>query len=274
MEGEVLIELVGQAQSIAAACEHRLRVRESGGAESTLILGDATVSIGRSDANDIHADDAELSRFHANLALEAGSWILTDLSSKNGTCVNGRACDRHVLQHGDRIQAGEMLIVFEQTGDATPRARGPIGDSSERLDPLLSFGEMLACAEEELAVLDAIVGNLRDLIACERATIILVEEGSSKPLMQFTNQDTVTGESNEVSDSVLRRALEADQPTLETLPGPIPHHLLMAPLQSRYRKVGVILLERGMNAHPFDEADLQITSIAAAHITSFLRSVL
>ena len=276
MEGEALIELVGDAKPQPAPRGWHLRVRAPGGGDEEVVpLSDATVSIGRSTANDIHPEDPELSRFHANVALEDGVWVLTDLSSKNGTSVNGRACERHVLQHGDRLQAGETVIIFEQVGEpAAPRPAGGLADSSERLDPLLSFGEMIACAEEEIGVLDAIAAGIRDVLPCQRATIVLVEEGASKPLMQFTSQDTVTGETNEVGEAMLQRALETDQPLMETIPGPIPHHMLLAPLQSRYRKLGVVLLERGMNQHPFDDADLQIASIAATHMTTFLRSVL
>ena len=274
-----MIELLGQAEPItaptASASTCRIRVRMPSGEENIGPLAGLTVSIGRSDANDIHAEDPELSRFHAQLLFEDGAWVLCDLSSKNGTAVNGRACDRHVLKHGDRIETGDTLLVFEAVDDAAARPTTTIkADSSERLDPLVSFGDLLACAEEELGALDAVVARIRDVISCERATIVLVEESSSKPLMQFSIQDTVTGNAPDVSEPVLQRALESEQPTMETLPGPIPHHLLMAPLHSRYRKLGVIVLERGMHAHPFDAADLQITSIIAAHVTSFLRGVI
>jgi hypothetical protein len=123
-------------------------------------------------------------------------------------------------------------------------------------------------------MLEEVAARVRDIVECERATIILVEEGSGKPLMQFSHQDTITGESEELGGVVLQRALEVDQPHLETIPGIAPTHVLIAPLQSRYRKAGVLVMERGATGRPFLESELQCAAIAAAQITTFLRSLI
>jgi hypothetical protein len=271
---ESLIEILGQAAPKLTA-GWRLRVRTIDGTETTLALTDATISIGRSDANDIHSEDAQLSRFHARIAKEGAAWVLIDLSSKNGTTANGTAVERHVLQHGDLVVAGETVIVFERGGqDGAEEPAAPSPEQENQLDALLAFGEMVACAEEELAVLEEIAARLRDVVACERSTIILVEENSARPLMHYTHQDTVTGEAQDVSEAVMQGALDADQPAIDTMGGPVPHHILVVPLNGRYRKAGVLVLERGASAKPFPESDLRIASIAASLVTSFLRSVL
>jgi len=271
---EALIEILGKPEPKLTA-GWRLRVRSAGGEDSMLELADATISIGRSDANDIHPDDSQLSRFHARIAREAGAWVLSDLESKNGTTANGRAIDRHVLQHGDLIQAGETIVVFERGSAGGASTSALMNDTNVAgLDALLGFAEMLACAEDELAVLEEVAARARDVVECERATVILVEEGSGKPLMQYSHQDTVTGESEELGGVVLQRALDADQPLIETMPGVIPIHILLAPLQARYRKAGVLVMERGANRRHFVESELRCASIAAAHIATFLRSLL
>jgi len=273
-EPDALIEILGRPEP-KLTVGWRLRIRTRDGAESMIELGDATLSIGRADANDIHPDDSQLSRFHARVAKEDGAWVVTDLSSKNGSAVNGRAIDRHVLQHGDLIETGETVIVFERGGpggsDGGTTANHAGGPA---LDALLGFGEMLACAEDEMAVLEDVAARVRDVVSCERATIILVEEGSGKPLMQFSHQDTLTGESEELGGVVLQRALEVDQPQIETVPGVAPVHVLLAPLQSRYRKAGILVMERGPSGRPFIDVELQCAAVAAAHITTFLRSML
>jgi hypothetical protein len=92
--------------------------------------------------------------------------------------------------------------------------------------------------------------------------------------MQFSHQDTLTGESEELGGVVLQRALDVDQPLVETVPGITPLHVLLVPLQARYRKAGVLVMERGTNGQPFTDAELQLASVAGAHITTFLRSLL
>lgn len=277
-EPDALIEVIGHAELPAASTKFLLRVRKPQTEEETIELESATISIGRAEANDIHVEDRQLSRFHARVAFENGTWALTDLSSKNGTTVNGKAVDRVVLQHGDLAQLGETVLVFERDETFVPPA--PVetvgsGVPDAALDALLGFGEMIACAEEELSVLDDVVGRMRDVVRSDRCIIYLVEEGQSKPLMQYASEDTVTGDGDDESPDVLiERAMAADEPSTESLDGPTPRHLLLVPLNSRYRKMGVLVLERGLSAGEFHETELRLTTIAAAHVTSFLRSVI
>jgi len=134
---------------------------------------------------------------------------------------------------------------------------------------------MVACAESELAVLDEVVTRMRDVIRADRCVVYLVEEGQSKPLMQYASEDTVTGEGDDQKpDRVIDLAMAADEPGIESLDGTPPRHLVLVPLHSRYRKLGVLVLERGNVGGPYGEADLRLASIAAAQVTSFLRGVI
>ncbi|MHC4940348.1 MAG: FHA domain-containing protein [Planctomycetota bacterium] len=276
-EAEALIEITGDADLSAGPGKFLLRVRRPAGAEETMELGNSTVSIGRAEANDIHADDRQLSRFHARIAFENGAWAITDLSSKNGTTVNGKEIDRSVLQHGDLVQVGETVIVFERDENYVPPepAAGVGSVADEQLDALLGFGEMIACAEDELSMLDEFVGRMRDVVRTDRCIVYLVEEGQSKPLMQYSSEDTATGDAEEQThDVVIERAMAADEPAIEMIDGPLPRHLMLVPLNSRYRKMGVLVLERGTSTGEFSEGDLRLVAIAASHVTSFLRSVI
>lgn len=277
-ESEAMIEVMGPAAAPAAASAWQLRVRRPEGNEEVRALSGSTISIGRAEANDISVEDRQLSRFHARIAFENGTWAVSDLSSKNGTTVNGRMVDRAVLQHGDLIQMGEVIVVFERDETAPPVAASdpsPDGITEQGLDALLAFGEMIACAESELAVLDEVVGRMRDVVRSDRCVIYLVEEGQNKPLMQYASEDTVTSEGDdEAPDLIIDRAMAADEPAMESLDEPTPRHLIVVPLHSRYRKMGVMVLERGEVFGPYHEGDLRLASIGAAHVTTFLRSVI
>jgi general secretion pathway protein A len=77
--------------------------------------------LGRDDSCDISLDSRYVSRFQ-NLFLEtADGWMLIDLSSTNGSFVNGRRVREHRLRDGDLIAVGHHQMRFAGP-NAKPRA--------------------------------------------------------------------------------------------------------------------------------------------------------
>ncbi len=88
-----------------------IRIRQTFGAHSgrTREFSQDVVRFGRQPSNDVAFDphaDLDASGNHAELRREAGQWILVDLGSRNGTLVQGRAIQRHVVRSGDEIEFG------------------------------------------------------------------------------------------------------------------------------------------------------------------------
>jgi len=80
------------------------------------------VSIGRASDCSIPVKDRYLSRKHAEIVADHGSWILKDCGSANGTYLNGNRVERdHPLRTGDRIRLGDTEIVFETAEHNTDR---------------------------------------------------------------------------------------------------------------------------------------------------------
>ena len=75
---------------------------------------DSAISIGRARANDVVLDDASVSSQHCRVRPEQGRFVLYDLKATNGTMVNGRRVDRHLLEEGDVIQVGETSLQFRR----------------------------------------------------------------------------------------------------------------------------------------------------------------
>jgi diguanylate cyclase (GGDEF)-like protein len=76
------------------------------------------VTIGRALEADIRVNDSRTSRLHARLSSETDSngkerWRMTDLSSTNGTMVNGQAITEVLLNEGDKIVIGDQLFRFD-----------------------------------------------------------------------------------------------------------------------------------------------------------------
>ena len=84
-------------------------------------LNKSTVRIGRDSRCEIHFDDTETSRKHAEIELVGDSYVLTDLKSSNGTVVNGQTIETKTLLDGDRVQIGKQILVF-RLREAIPSA--------------------------------------------------------------------------------------------------------------------------------------------------------
>src|SRR4026208_789449 len=76
------------------------------------------LTIGRARDSDIFLPDQWLSRQHAEILRQEGSFFLLDLDSKNGNLLNGeKGRPQRSLQDGDVIALGEHQLTFS-SGEA------------------------------------------------------------------------------------------------------------------------------------------------------------
>jgi predicted component of type VI protein secretion system len=78
-----------------------------------VLLEGRRMTIGRGLENDITIADPEASAVHAALEPLAGTWAVRDLTSRNGTFVNGeRVLTERPLHRGDEIRIGRSRLVY------------------------------------------------------------------------------------------------------------------------------------------------------------------
>jgi hypothetical protein len=84
--------------------------------ETRFQVSDGATSIGRSSDSDIVLkNDDYASGRHARLTRHAGLHYVEDLSSTNGTFVNGRkAVGATALKHGDTVRIGSTTFRYEE----------------------------------------------------------------------------------------------------------------------------------------------------------------
>lgn len=75
-------------------------------------LEDAVHTVGRTKENSIRLHDTEVSREHAELVRRGDTYILRDLSSSNGTFINGQQASDRELVSGDQLQFGRSLLLY------------------------------------------------------------------------------------------------------------------------------------------------------------------
>ena len=81
-------------------------------------LGTRPVTIGRAPDNDIPIDNLAVSNYHARVYVEAGSLVVEDLNSLNGSFLNDIRVERAMLKDGDTILIGKHHILVDQSHEA------------------------------------------------------------------------------------------------------------------------------------------------------------
>src|SRR5437870_10163810 len=91
-------------------------------------------TIGRRSETDLRLPGADISRVHAEIAVENGTAIIRDRASRFGTFVNGERTSEKQLAHGDQIrlgQSGDTEIVFFVDDDAPSQEKSAISAATE-----------------------------------------------------------------------------------------------------------------------------------------------
>ncbi len=111
----------------------RLLIHKDGRLEREIDLGERDLRIGRGAENEIHLEDPTkaVSRFHAELRVEGGQYVLLDLNSQNGTWLAGQRVQRAVLEPGMRVTIGPYTLEYPALeGTASMPRPGALPDTA------------------------------------------------------------------------------------------------------------------------------------------------
>ena len=113
---------------------------EADGRPQVFNLTKAEASIGRSNENDIVLNDFSVSRRHAYLKKENGTWVIYDNQSTNGIRVNDHAVPRSPVVDGDQALVGTFLLRFrEEVEAAVPTGKRLVDSTSTCIRPISEF---------------------------------------------------------------------------------------------------------------------------------------
>jgi pSer/pThr/pTyr-binding forkhead associated (FHA) protein len=96
----------------------RLVLKFQGAELKEVPLGTRPVTIGRAPDNDISIDNLAVSNYHARVYVEAGSLVVEDLNTLNGSFLNDIRIERAMLKDGDGILIGKHHICVDLANDA------------------------------------------------------------------------------------------------------------------------------------------------------------
>jgi len=75
-------------------------------------LDEPILTIGRLGGNDVQVPSQRVSRLHARMLWENGTWLIEDANSLNGITYRGNRVDRHVLSNGDQIVLAPRVVLY------------------------------------------------------------------------------------------------------------------------------------------------------------------
>ncbi|MDZ4851229.1 MAG: sigma 54-interacting transcriptional regulator [Pirellulaceae bacterium] len=162
---------------------------------------DQSLIIGRSSANAIVVPDDRSSRQHAEVYFEAGAWKVKDLSSRNGTQVDGtNLTGPHTLANGQVIQVASCRVSFvDSIADAFPGpdASSPLSDEGGNnqqtieLDapPAITHRTQLDAKSTELAYLIAKETTWESACEVALASVIKMLSAQAGGILGVNGQD-------------------------------------------------------------------------------------
>jgi len=289
---------------IIASMRHReLLIQCPNGQTKTVPLTGDRLAVGRSSAAELcFPEDAGLSRQHFAFEPEGEEWTVQDLGSKNGTFVNNIPLKaRLILQAGDRITAGHLVIVYAPEGQ--PEAAGVVvfegaessspttstvvtslegaltnqtmaierggAKASAPMQALIRAGQELS-ANRPLADLFPVILDLAvEAVNAQRGVLLLLETDLLVPKAHkgegFRISTAVRDRVLNERSSILVRDAQLDdafKARMSIVEQKV-HTMMAVPLQTKDRIIGLIYVDSPFILREFTKDDLSLLTVIA-----------
>ena len=284
---------------------NELRVQCPDGTVKNVPLTGERLAVGRSSAVELcFPEDAGLSRQHFAFESQDGHWTVQDLGSKNGTFVNNIPLKaRLILQPGDRITAGHLIVVYnpdqakpdsnvvvfeggggESTSPSTSTVltnlEGALSNQTmafERGGPkatapiqaLIRAGQAFAEARSIEELFPPVLEQAIQAVNAQRGVLLILEGDQLVPKAH-------KGEGFRISTAVRDRVLNEKASILvrdaqldDAFKGRMSiveqkvHTMMAVPLQTRDRIIGLIYVDSPFILREFTKDDLSLLTIMA-----------
>jgi len=198
--------------------EARLHVTDSQG-RRVVVLDRPLFMIGRRTSADLQIVSTDVSREHAEIALDEGRYTLRDRGSRYGTFVNGEQVTERVLQAGDRIRLGrtdaiELLFMTEgakTTGflDSASSDAGDLRHVAAILNGLRALGSGRVLDE----ILALVMDSALDVTKAERGFMMLAAADGELELKiaRGRGKTTLPGTTFTTSEKIPREVFQTGQ---------------------------------------------------------------
>lgn len=281
-----------------------LLIQAPDGSSRTLPLS-GRLTVGRSNAAELSfPEDAGLSRQHFAFEPDGnGGWIVQDLGSKNGTFVNNLPLKaRLLLQPGDRITAGHLMItfapaagkpregnvvVFESPNDESTASTTVVtslegaltnqtmvlerggAKATAPMQALIRAGQVLAENRPLPELFQLILDLAIQAVTAQRGVLLLLENGKLTARAHKGQGFRIsTGVRDRVLNektSILVRDAMTDQAfrDRQSIVEQKVHTMMAVPLQTKDQIIGLIYVDSPFILREFTKDDLSLLTVMA-----------
>src|SRR5262249_45418671 len=189
--------------------------------EKIHFLKPRSYTVGRARHNDVSLTEPSVSKTHARILHENGSFVIEDLGSLHGVFVNQARVPPRELDPGAQIQLGNLTLKFSPlTGEgSTGEIVGLPWIEQQQL--LLSLVQALNSTLVLSQVLEQVLDAVMRITHAERGFLLLAENDADAhgPLLsglrvrlgRRRGRTLAPGELTGLSSSVVRRAVESGE---------------------------------------------------------------
>ena len=96
---------------------HWLLLIEDSTQKSAWHIGGRTATIGRAPTNFVQLDYTDVTRVHAQVGVTPSGFQLLDMTSANGTLLNGQPVNKGILKDNDVVTLGSCSLIYRSEGD-------------------------------------------------------------------------------------------------------------------------------------------------------------
>jgi two-component system, NtrC family, sensor kinase len=275
--------------------------------EKIHFLRPRTYTVGRARHNDVSLTEPSISKTHARILHENGTFVIEDEGSLHGVYVNSTRVQRKELAPGAQIQLGNVTLRFSPIAGEGSTAQMSELPWIEQQQLLLSLVQALNSTLVLSQVLEQVLDAVMQITRAERGFLLLVESGADAALYPVVSglrvrvgrrrgaslpPEEMTG----LSSSVVRRAVETGEtvatgnavadPALGEAPSVILMDLrtiVCIPLRSPRaedgegalpRAVGAIYVDNQTTSSPFSTDSLKTVEALARHAALAIENAL
>ncbi|MEM9068808.1 MAG: sigma 54-interacting transcriptional regulator [Myxococcota bacterium] len=246
-------------------------------------------SIGRGGGNDVAIDDRTLEEFHAQLVFDGRDFQLSDVD-KAPLLVNGKKKRRAKIFHNDRIQLGEIELVFS-VYDELQDTNDDEDDRSAELAGMVRLSEFNRRLLEIRAVpeqIDALLDAVIEVTHASKGFVILLENGEAQvaAARNLDKKDIPDGVRH-LSDSIIQQCVETKKPlivsdalndtmfkTSESVMNLKLCSVMAAPLMAQGQLLGLIYVGNDNVVSLFEESSLDVLTIFAGQASLILQNAI
>jgi transcriptional regulator with GAF, ATPase, and Fis domain len=248
-------------------------------------------TIGSAGGNDVCVEGVGVSDFHAQIVFDGRDFNMSEVDRDGDIAINGKKKRRTKLLHNDRLQLGEVQLVFsvyDETVSSAPDADHTDQGEIAGLRKLYEFSQGLMHIRDFSELLRALMDAVVDVTHADKGFLLLVRDtGPEIAVARNLRQEDIANGVRHLSDSIVSKVLQQRRPLIvsdalhdaefassESVMNLKLCSVMCAPLIAQGELLGLLYVGNDNVVNLFEEHSLDVLTIFAGQASMILQSAL